>query len=131
MYKFGYDSVDEYKRTGKERFSLLDNGVFDNPSCRLLLVNVRNLILYDVILDKADFDQGMQDEIFPIEDSIIPLEHGNVKEARQVLCFCVQPSCLIWGPLTLKLHSRFVQGAYHMGNPAGEHIIYDWLDQFK
>ena len=29
-------------------------------------------------------EQGTNDEIFPIEDSMIPLQHGSVKEARYV-----------------------------------------------
>ena len=29
-------------------------------------------------------EQGMNDEIFPVEDSMIPLQHGSVKEARSV-----------------------------------------------
>lgn len=35
-YKFGYDSLEEYKATAKERFSLLENGIFDKPSCRIV-----------------------------------------------------------------------------------------------
>ena len=34
-------------------------------------------------------EKGTYDEIFPIEDSMIPLQFGGVKEARYVLSFVV------------------------------------------
>lgn len=39
--------------------------------------------------------QGTNDEIFPIEDSMIPLQHGSVKEARYVfsLSQCTMSEC--------------------------------------
>lgn len=48
--------------------------------------------------------QGMNDENFPIEDSMLPLQHGSVKEAR------------------------FVPGALHMGEPAAGPVIMAWLE---
>jgi hypothetical protein len=39
--KFGYGSVEEMKKDAQKRFSLLDNGILDKPSARLLLINVR------------------------------------------------------------------------------------------
>ena len=84
--KFGYPDVESYVNDNpRAKFSLLENGIFDMPSTRLLLVN------------------GMEDSIFPIEDSIIPLRHGRVKDAR------------------------FVDGRGHMGAPEGEGILRDWL----
>jgi len=41
--KFGYDDVEKMKIDSKPRFSLLENGILDQPSCRLLLINVRLL----------------------------------------------------------------------------------------
>ena len=38
--KFGYENMEELKKDGKSRFSLLQNGILDKPSARLLLVNV-------------------------------------------------------------------------------------------
>ena len=38
--KFGYEDVEELKKDGKSRFSLLENGILDKPCARLLLVNV-------------------------------------------------------------------------------------------
>lgn len=54
-YKFGYrdgDTVAEYA-ADSQKFSLLESGVLDNPSCKLLLIN------------------GMEDSIFPIEDNFL------------------------------------------------------------
>ena len=45
----------------------------------------------------------MNDSIFPIEDSLIALEHGNVKEAR------------------------FIPNGVHMGEPAAGPIILNWV----
>lgn len=86
MHKFGYKDVETYAKDAQKRFSLLETGIIDKPSCRLLLIN------------------GTNDEIFPIEDSSLLLEHGNIKEAR------------------------FVKGRYHMGDPEAEGLIYGWLD---
>ena len=38
--KWGYDSVEAMKKDAMKRFSLLDNGVLDKPSTKLLLINV-------------------------------------------------------------------------------------------
>jgi hypothetical protein len=38
--KHGYESVEEYKETSQKKFSLLENGIIQKPSCRLLLINV-------------------------------------------------------------------------------------------
>lgn len=48
----------------------------------------------------------MNDQIFPIEDSFLMLQHGSVKEAR------------------------FVQGLGHMAEPAATKIISEWLAGF-
>jgi hypothetical protein len=73
------------KIDSKARFSLLDNGIIDQPSCRLLLIN------------------GMLDELFPIEDSMLMMQHGSVKEAR------------------------FFQGIKHMGEPYAMPMIIQWV----
>ncbi len=46
----------------------------------------------------------MNDEIFPIEDSMIPLQHGSVKDAR------------------------FIPNSMHMGEPAAGPVIVDWIE---
>jgi hypothetical protein len=38
--KHGYRTVEEYKANVQEKFSLLENGILDMPSTRLLLINV-------------------------------------------------------------------------------------------
>jgi len=43
--KFGYANVEDMKRDSMERFSLLVNGIMDKPSCRLLLVNVSQVVI--------------------------------------------------------------------------------------
>ncbi|KAK3354478.1 Alpha/Beta hydrolase protein [Neurospora tetraspora] len=62
--KHGYNSVEEFKAGVQKKFSLLENGILDKPSTRLLLVN------------------GTQDGLMPIEDSMMLLEYGSPKEAR-------------------------------------------------
>jgi dienelactone hydrolase len=86
-YKWGYgDDVEAFKREASEKFSLLNDGTLNRPECaRLLLVN------------------GTEDEIFPIDDYYLALQHGAPKEAR------------------------FVQGAKHMGEPMSFFIILRWL----
>lgn len=46
----------------------------------------------------------MNDEIFPIEDSMLPLQHGSVKDAR------------------------FIPNSMHMGEPAAGPIILKWIE---
>lgn len=38
--KHGFESVEEYKANVQKKFSLLENGILEMPSTRLLLVNV-------------------------------------------------------------------------------------------
>lgn len=85
-YKFGYeDDVETFKKEA-HKFSLLNDGTLDKPECaRLLLVN------------------GTDDEIFPIDDYYVALQHGPPKEAR------------------------FVPGIKHMGEPQSFFIIMNWI----
>ncbi|KAI1122581.1 alpha/beta-hydrolase [Nemania abortiva] len=62
--KHGFESVEEYMKVAMERFSLLENGVLEMPSTRLLLIN------------------GTLDGLMPIEDSMLLFEYGSPKEAR-------------------------------------------------
>lgn len=62
--KHGYDSVEEFKKGAQKKFSLLETGIIDKASTRLLLIN------------------GMDDGLMPIEDSMLLFEHGTPKEAR-------------------------------------------------
>lgn len=62
--KHGFESVEAYKEGAQKKFSLLETGILDQPSTRLLLVN------------------GVQDGLMPIEDSMMLFEHGSPKEAR-------------------------------------------------
>ncbi|KAI2470725.1 alpha/beta-hydrolase [Annulohypoxylon bovei var. microspora] len=63
--KHGYgDDVEAYLEGAQKKFSLLETGILELPSTRLLLVN------------------GMHDGLMPIEDSILLFEHGSPKEAR-------------------------------------------------
>jgi hypothetical protein len=67
-FKFGYgNNVEKFKKEAGDKFSLLNDGTLDTPTCaRLLLVN------------------GTEDEIFPIDDYYLALMHGGVKEVRFV-----------------------------------------------
>lgn len=68
------------------KFSLLNDGTLDKPVCgRLLLVNVRrNLPTSSRELPLMHRLQGTEDEIFPIDDYYLTLQHGPPKEARCV-----------------------------------------------
>lgn len=65
-HKFGYADKDFelFKKEARGKFSLLSTGILDKPCTRLLLVN------------------GTEDEIFPIDDYYLCLQHGSPKEAR-------------------------------------------------
>ena len=90
-YKFGYRDADyatavaQYKHEAG-KFSLVSSGVVTKPACKLLVIN------------------GMEDSIFPIEDSLIIATQGANKD----------------------LIARGGRG--HMGNPGAEEILYRWID---
>ncbi|KAI0171989.1 yellowish-green 1-like protein [Hypoxylon sp. FL1284] len=84
-HKFGYKDMELFKREAQDKFSLLNAGILDKPCTRLLLVN------------------GTDDEIFPIDDYYMCLQHGSPKEAR------------------------FVTSRKHMGEPESFFIVLKWL----
>lgn len=91
-YKFGYRdadyamAIDPYATDGR-KFSLIDSGIAQTASCKLLVIN------------------GMEDSIFPIEDSLLIATEGDNKDL------------LVRG------------GRGHMGNPGAEEILYRWIDE--
>ena len=90
-YKFGYrdadpaTAIDRYA-ADSGRFSLVTSGLIGTPTCRLLCIN------------------GMEDSIFPIEDTLIFATQGDAKD----------------------LIARGDRG--HMGNPGAEEVVYRWID---
>ncbi|EMC95998.1 hypothetical protein BAUCODRAFT_34760 [Baudoinia panamericana UAMH 10762] len=86
-YKWGYgDDLELFKQEGMKKFSLIEDGTLDKPNCtKLLLVN------------------GVNDEIFPIDDYYECLLRGATKEVR------------------------FVTDRKHMGEPESFFIILRWL----
>lgn len=90
-YKYGFRDTDpasavaRYAAEGR-RFGLVDAGLLGTPTCRLLVIN------------------GMEDSIFPIEDSLLVAMQGDRKD----------------------LVVRGDRG--HMGNPGAEGLLYDWID---
>lgn len=84
-HKFGYADFGLFKKEARDKYSLLSTGILDKPCTRLLLVN------------------GTEDEIFPIDDYYLCLQHGGPKEAR------------------------FVPGTKHMGEPQSFTIILQWI----
>lgn len=64
VLKYGYKDWEELMQNAQKDFSLVESGIVDGPSCRLLLVN------------------GTWDGLMPIEDSILLFSHGRPKEAR-------------------------------------------------
>jgi pimeloyl-ACP methyl ester carboxylesterase len=85
-YKWGYGNDLEKFKKEASKFSLLNDGTLDKPECaRLLLVN------------------GVNDEIFPIDDYELCLRHGAPKEAR------------------------FIEDRKHMGEPESFFVIIKWI----
>lgn len=62
--KFGYATEEELLANAQQDFSLVETGIVEKTSCRLLLVN------------------GTHDGLMPIEDSMLLFEYGSPKEAR-------------------------------------------------
>lgn len=83
-YKFGYPDLESFIKEAP-KFSLLNDGTLDKPCAQMLLVN------------------GNDDEIFPIDDMFVSLEHGVPKQARMV------------------------KGKKHMGEPDSFFIILKWI----
>ena len=44
--KFGFESEEEFKEKAKEKFSLVETGIVEQESSRLLLINVRFVISF-------------------------------------------------------------------------------------
>lgn len=85
-YKFGYGADQEkFRREASQKFSLVHDGTLDKPHTQVLLVN------------------GTHDEIFPIDDLYLTLEHGGPKLAR------------------------VVKGRKHMGEPEAFFIILKYI----
>ncbi|KAK4447315.1 Alpha/Beta hydrolase protein [Podospora aff. communis PSN243] len=83
-FKWGYGSLEDFiQEAGK--FSLVNDGTLKKKCCNVLLVN------------------GKEDEIFPIEDLYVALEHGGPKLARAVA------------------------GRKHMGEPEAFFVILEWI----
>ncbi|HEX9880725.1 MAG TPA: alpha/beta hydrolase [Candidatus Binatia bacterium] len=62
-FAFGLESFDDWVQHAGQ-FSLLDQGILDNPAAPLLCLN------------------GVDDSIFPIRDHYLLMEHGSPKTAR-------------------------------------------------
>ncbi|MBS2533344.1 alpha/beta hydrolase [Catenulispora sp. NF23] len=91
-HKFGYRDPDPAKAVAAyaaeaHRFSLADSGVLASPACRLLVIN------------------GVEDSIFPIEDSILAGTRGDGTDL------------IVLG------------GRAHMGEPAAESAIHAWIEK--
>ena len=93
-WKFGYRDNDYAAAVAQyvaeaRKFSLLEGGLIGTPTCRLLAIN------------------GMEDSIFPIEDSLLAAIDGHRKDL-------------------------VVRGDRpHMGNPGAEEILYQWIDNVR
>jgi hypothetical protein len=48
--KHGFDSVEDYKANAQKKFSLLETGIIQKPSTRLLLINVGCPLLLPLLL---------------------------------------------------------------------------------
>lgn len=111
--------MEAFKKEAK-KFSLLEDGTLDKPCARLFLVNVLRNPSPTLIFFRAHGLQGTDDEIFPIDDMFVALEHGGPKEARYV-----HPRH--WDMKRLMRRLRFVKDTKHMGEPSSFVIILDWV----
>lgn len=84
-FKYGYGNDLEKFKQEAMKFSLLKDGTLDKPCTKLLLVN------------------GTNDEIFPIDDYYLCMQHGSPKEVR------------------------IVPNRKHMGEPEAFVIILNWI----
>jgi hypothetical protein len=78
--KHGYSNVEDYKNGVQKKFSLLELGILEKPSTRLLLINVS--LSTHGLTSWNNQSQGTHDGLMPIEDSILLFDHGTPKEAR-------------------------------------------------
>jgi len=62
--KYGYSDWDELLDKCQKEYSLVERGIVNKKSCRLLLIN------------------GVMDGCMPIEDSMLLMEYGSPKEGR-------------------------------------------------
>ncbi|PYI13074.1 alpha/beta-hydrolase [Aspergillus japonicus CBS 114.51] len=62
--KYGYSDVADFRANAQKKFSLVETGIVDQPSTRLLLLN------------------GVDDGVTPIEDCLVLFNHGSPKEGR-------------------------------------------------
>ena len=85
--KFGYDSVEAMKADSQKKYSLVDNKILDMPCTKMLLLN------------------GMQDSIYPIEDTFLVCQYGGPKELRMTTT------------------------GKHMGEPQSAPIAFEWLNR--
>lgn len=104
--KHGFNSVEAYKEGVQKKFSLLENGIIQKPSTRLLLINVSWIRGLRVPRMKLTWKKkkGTLDGLMPIEDSMMLFEYGSPKEAR------------------------FFTGALHMGYPMANSAVYPWME---
>lgn len=104
-HKYGYGTdFETFKKEAGDKFSLLKDGTLNKPSTKLLLVN------------------GTEDEIFPIDDYYLCLQHGGPKDARYV-------EYLYTTDQRLLIRVRFVVGKKHMGEPESFFIILEWFSK--
>jgi pimeloyl-ACP methyl ester carboxylesterase len=85
MSKYDYSSVEEMRADSQKRFSLVESGILEKACTKLLMLN------------------GMDDTIYPIEDSMLVLQYGGPKEAR------------------------FTPGRGHMGEPQAGLFGFEWI----
>ncbi len=78
--KHGYTNVDDYKNGVQKKFSLLEAGILDKPSTRLLLINVSASDVFTAGLTKSgnsrwtDANRGL--------DTFIRSWHSEGSEVR-------------------------------------------------
>ncbi|KAH7006776.1 Alpha/Beta hydrolase protein [Ilyonectria destructans] len=86
-WKWGFKGdTEKFINEASDKFSLLRDGTLEKPDCaRLLLIN------------------GIDDSVFPVDDSYLCLEHGPPKEAR------------------------FFRNKGHMGGKASYGVLVSWI----
>jgi len=63
----------------------------------------------------------MNDSTFPIEYSMLPLQHWGIKSTQYII-YPPHLKPVVTNPF------RFVNGLANMGSPVADRLIYDWID---
>ncbi|KAK0716716.1 yellowish-green 1-like protein [Apiosordaria backusii] len=97
-HKFGYgDDLERFIKEARQKFSLVENGILEKPSCKTLVVN------------------GDLDEIFPIEDLYWAVKDENGKERENKEWKVVQGRKHMGEPESFGVILEWIHGLWGLG----------------